>query len=320
MIPAGEAQGGVVMPDETKDLQPTPSLADAARKWLEIRDSIYRATAQGLGKWLAGAGDPAKILNPFSSLAAAAALGQNDGPGRLKGVGKMAGRLRLTEDEKSKPMASLHAAAMQNPLIQQSTVKVEDLPPGATGRIRYPAPGRPEISLAPVVSPSTDPGVVATHEIAGHGSHGPVGGRAKDQQEEERVIGPKAEGTAEGVVKGLYGTLAPPSAYDQIYGEEENYWRAKGLGRSLAQHIATTGHVPPWQKVQDVIFGKAPAPKPKPEAPAAQGPLGNPKANSSPGPALRALGVRPKQVNPPGPGNGSSPADAMKAFGIKPLF
>lgn len=292
-----------------------PNLADAARRWLEIRAAIYQATAKGLGRWLGGAGDPAKILNPFSSLAAAA---QNAGPGRLRGVGKMGGRLKIIEDEASRPMTSLHAAAVQNPLIQQGTVKVEDLPPGATGRISYPAPGRAEISLAPIVSPTTDPGVVATHEIAGHG-HGPVGWRAKDQQEEERVIGPKAEGTAEGVVKGLYGALAPPSAYDQIYGEEENYWRAKGQGKYLAHYITTTGNVPPWQKVQDVIFGKAPAPKPKPEAPAARGAPGSPKATSPPGLDLRALGVLPKKVNPSVPGNGSSPADAMKAFGIKPF-
>lgn len=307
------------MPEDVKENQPSaPSLPDVARKWLEIRDAIHQATAQGVGRWISGPGNPKRILNPFLGLGGPGP-GQTYGPGRLRGVGAMGGRLRITENEGSAPMISLREVARQNPLIQKGTIKVEDLPPGVSGQISYRDPLRPAITIAPVVSPYTDPGATAVHEIAGHGGHGPVGWRAKDEVEHERDIRPQAEGTAEGAVKGLYGDLAPPSAYDQIYGDQEHYQRAKALGESLAQHIGKTGKVPPWQVVQNVIFGRPPATaEPKPETPVAQETPKNQVQLSSPV-GLRAFGLRPKKIEAPGPAGGSSPADLKKkAFGIKP--
>lgn len=307
------------MPEDVKENQPSaPNLPDVARKWLEIRDAIHQATAQGVGRWISGPGNPKRILNPFLGLGGPGP-GQTYGPGRLRGVGAMGGRLRITENEGSAPMISLREIARQNPLIQQSTVKVEDLPPGVSGQINYQDPLRPKITLAPVVSPYTDPGATAIHEIHGHAMHGPVGWRAKDQAEHEGVIRPQAEGMAEGVVKNLYGALAPPSAYDQIYSGDQNYQRAKARGELLPQYIAKTGKVPSWQVVQSAIFGRPPATaEPKPETPVAQETPKNQVQSSFPV-GLRAFGLRPKKIEAPGPAGESSPADLKKkAFGIKP--
>ncbi len=308
-----------ISPEGIKENQPsTLNLPDVAQKWLEIRDAIHQATARGVGRWLSGPGNPTRILNPFLGLRGPGP-GQTYGPGRLRGVGAMGGRLRITENEGSKPMVSLRAIAEKNPLIQKSTVKVADLPPGVTGQIGYPAPLRPQITLAPIVNPYSDPGATAAHEL-GHGGHGPVGWRAKDQTEEERVIGPQAEGMGEGMVRGLYGALAPPSTYDRIYGDQEHYQRAKALGESLARYIAETGRVPNWKTVQRVIFGRPrAAPEPKPETPVAKEAPKNLRQLSSPGGALRAFGIRPQKIEPPGSEGGSSPADlTRKAFGIRP--
>jgi hypothetical protein len=134
----------------------------------------------------------------------------------------------------------------------------------------------------------------------------------------ERVIRPQAEGMAEGVVKNLYGAIAPPSAYDQIYGGDQNYQIAKARGELLPQYIAETGKVSPWQVVQNVIFGRPPAsPEPKPETPVAQ----EPPKNQPPSPrgALRAFGIKPRQPEVLGPVGGSSSGDLKrKAFGIRP--
>lgn len=308
-----------IQPEGIKENQPsTPSLPDIARKWLSIRDAIHQATAQGLGRWLAGPGNPTKILNPFLPLTGPGP-GKNYGPGRYRGIGDMGRRLRISEDEGSRPMVSLQEIARQNPLIQESTIKVEDLPPGVSGKINYRDPLRPQITLAPVVNPYTDPGLTAVHEIGGHGSHGPIRWRAKDQAEHERVIRPQAEGFSEGVVQNLYGNLTPPSAYDQIYRGDKNYKIAKAWGELLPQYIAKTGKVPPWQVVQNVIFGRPrAAPEPKPETPVAK--EGPKNQLTSSGSALRALGIRPKQPETPGPEvGGSSPVSLkQKTFGIKP--
>ena len=141
---AGRGSMGVtIMPEENvresqqpiphegvQEKQPsTPNLADIARKWQEIKGAIHEATARGLGRWLAGPGDPAKILNPVLGLTGPGP-GKVYGPGRLAGVGNMGQRLRIIEDEGSRPMASLQEVARQNPLIQQSNVRVVNLPPG----------------------------------------------------------------------------------------------------------------------------------------------------------------------------------------------
>lgn len=300
----------------------TPNLAEAAMsKWDEIKKAIHAATVKGLGGWLTGAGDPLKLFNPFLPFRAPGP-GNIYSPERYKGIGAMGQRLRLIEDEGSAPMVSLRQAAQQNPLIQQSRIKVADLPSGAAGSINFADPRSPEITLAPIIDKDVDPGLVATHEIVGHGSHGPVGWRAGDQADFEGVIRPQAEGTATGFERGIYGKLAPASPYDWRYQENEEYRRARALGESLAQHIAKTGRVPHWAAVQSMIFGRPPGtPKPKPEAP---GPLVNQERLTPLGTLPPALIGRPKPEAPWGQGaqntqpRPSSPGGALRPLGIRP--
>ncbi len=315
--PAPASATGFKMPEAPA----TPNLAEVGMtKWDEIKKAIYEATSKGLGRWLSGPGDPRRLLNPFLPLSGPGP-GQIYGPERTRGVGAMGKRLRLIEDETSVPMRSLAEVSRQNPLIQQSRISVADLP-GATGKISYRDPERPEITLAPVLDPSSDPGLTAVHEIVGHGSHGPVAWRATDQMEMEQRIRPQAEGTATGVERGVYRELAPVSTYDVDYRTSDYYGRAKALGESLAQHITKTGHVPHWTTVQGQIFGPPPAtptakrenlatagPKPKPETPAAKGTQGTQRKLSAPGSLPAAFGGKPKPKDP---------SNILRAFGLYP--
>ena len=148
------------------------------------------------------------------------------------------------------------------------------------------------------MGPTTDPGLVATHEIVGHVSHGPV--RAQSTDDLEKNIVPKVEGLATGVEQGVYGELMPPTPYDRQYGTLESYQRSRALGEDLARYIRETGKVPPWTVVQRVLFGRSPSARPaKPETPTTetQGDQGTPTPQprlSSPSSGLRALGLRPK--------------------------
>lgn len=272
-------------PNPVHSPAPGPNLAAAAAPktpWNIIREAIIAATHQGIGGFLDRNRD---LFNPFVALTSHTP-GATYGTRAYKGIGDMGRRLRLIEDEDSVPMKSLRAAAEQNPLIQGATVKVGtpgvDLPRNVAGRINWKNPMAPEITIGGVLDRGIDPGLIATHEIVGHGSAGPIGGR--DREEFERRIRPQAEGGATGVERGIYGKLAPRSWYDRIYGEEDSYRRAQAIGEHLGQHIAKTGRIPAWQAVQNAIFGAPPPPRePTPATTATPGGQNTQQRLSTPG-------------------------------------
>jgi len=267
---------------------PGPNLIMAAAppksQWDIIRAAIIAATHQGLGGFL---DKNRELFNPFVTLTSHTP-GATYGTRAYKGIGDMGRRLRLIEDEGSAPMRSLKAAAEQNPLIQKSTVKVGtpgvDLPRGVAGKINWRDPLRPDIVIGGVLDRDIDPGLIATHEIVGHGSAGPIGWRAQDRQEFEKRLRPQGEGEATGVEKGIYGELAPRSPYDRIYGGNDHYERARAIGEYLGRHIAKTGRIPAWQAVQNAILGAPPPPRePNPATTATPGGQNTQQRLSTPG-------------------------------------
>jgi hypothetical protein len=191
-----------------------PAAAPQKTPWEIIREAVITATHQGVGVFL---DKNRNLFNPFVALTSHTP-GATYGTRAYKGIGDMGRRLRLIEDDDSVPMKSLRAAAEQNPLIQKSTVKVGtpgvDLPRNVAGMISWKNPMAPEITIGGVLDRDIDPGLIATHEIVGHGSEGPIHWRAQDKEELERRIRPQAEGGATGVEHGIYGELAPKSPYD----------------------------------------------------------------------------------------------------------
>ncbi len=315
---------GPQQPNPVPSPAPGPNLAAAAApktSWNIIREAIIAATHQGIGGFLDRNRD---LFNPFLALTSHTP-GATYGTRAYKGIGDMGRRLRLIENEESVPMRSLRAVAEQNPLIQNATVKVGtpgvDLPRNVAGKINWKNPMAPEITIGGVLDRGIDPGLVATHEIVGHGAAGPIGWRAQDREELERRIRPQAEGGATGVERGIYGKLAPRSGYDRIYGKEDSYKRAQAIGDYLGQHIAKTGRVPEWQKVQHAIFGAAPPPsEPQPTATGTPGGQNTQQQQlSSPG-SLPAAIVPPPKVTPPFEdmwGSKPSPGDiTRKALGL----
>ena len=120
-------------------------------------------------------------------------------------------------------------------------------------------PKGPVVALAPLVSPTADPGMVAVHEVVGHGSHGPVYGSTPEIR--QNTVVPRLEGMATGAEKVIYGPLglALPSGYEKIYGNRSEYRSSQDLGGQVAQHLAETGEIVPREAVVGGLFqGKNP--------------------------------------------------------------
>lgn len=239
-------------------------MADVIPQWDEFKNKLNKAIGVGIGRYVRGPGNPGVVFNPFRGLTEPAT---SYGTANYRGIGGMGQRLRLTEDENSPPMKALKTAVTKNPLLRTMETRVEtpgrpggDLPAGATGSMFWTENG-PVVRLAPIVSPTTDPGMVAIHEVVGHGSHGPVSGSTPELQ--QNTVRPRLEGMATGAEKGIYGPLglALPSGYEPIYGNRSEYRSAQDLGEQVAQHLAETGEVVPREAVVGGLFqGKNPLP------------------------------------------------------------
>jgi hypothetical protein len=239
-------------------------MADVIPQWDDFKKKLNKAIGVGIGRYVLGRGKPGVVFNPFRGLSDPAT---SYSPKNYQGIGGMSQRLRLTEDENSPPMMALKTAVTKNPLLRTMETRVETpgrpggaLPAGATGSMSWTGNG-PVVRLAPLVSPTTDPGMVAIHEIVGHGSHGRVSGSTPEIR--QNIVVPRLEGMATGAEKGIYGPLglALPSGYEPIYGNRPEYRSAQDLGEQVAQHLAETGEVVPREAVVDGLFrGKNPLP------------------------------------------------------------
>lgn len=239
-------------------------MAGVIPQWDEFKKKLNKAIGTGIGRYVLGRGNPGVVFNPFQGLTEPAT---SYSPANYQGIGGMSQRLRLTEDENSPPMKALKTAVTKNPLLRTMETRVETpggpggaLPAGTTGQMAW-TPKGPVVTLAPLVSPTADPGMVAVHEVVGHGSHGRVSGSTPEIQ--QNTVKPRLEGLATGAEKGIYGPLglALTSGYEPIYGNRPEYRSAQDLGGQVAQHLAETGEVVPREAVVDGLFrGKNPLP------------------------------------------------------------
>lgn len=233
------------------------SIADVlaqSSQWEKVKAALNQAVGQGIGRWVLGPGNPDVVSNPLRALTAP---GKSYSPANYQGIGNMGRRLRLTEDEASPPMTALKTAVTQNPLLKDVQVEVgrrKGAPKNVTGSINWRQGQPPLINLSPVVSPTTDPGMVLVHEAVGHGSHGRVVGGTPEVDKE--LVAPRREGLATGAEKGIYGPLglALPSGYEDVYGNRSDYKAAQEQGESLAQRVLQSGEVPPQGEVIGAMF------------------------------------------------------------------
>ena len=152
-------------------------------------------------------------------------------------------------------MVAIRTAVEKNPLLKGVKVIPGHFAqtPTAKGGIAWRPGKEPVIALAPEVSPENDPTIVLTHEAVGHGSHGHVAGKTRDDQ--ERFVTPRLEGVATGATKGIYGDLDLPTGYEAMYGNDPAYREAQEVGAQLGR-LATKKEVPAQSEVLRAVFGK----------------------------------------------------------------
>lgn len=237
----GEAGPEVIVPEKPGTVIPVQeTYIDKVNK------ALSNAYVEGLHGWLSGAGAPGKVFGPFAGFGGP---GQSFSSENYKGIDSMGKRLAMYDDPNSLGNQILKATA-SNPFLQGSQVTANK-DPNSLGEIKW-RPEGPSINIKPELSKTADPLSIILHELAGHGSLGPIGGTSKES--DKYVSAPREEGFAIGVERGIYGPHALFTEYDKEYINQPNYKRGIELGKTMADYYKKNGKLPTQQELFEMLF------------------------------------------------------------------